>query len=165
MNKRIIIVLVLSLVSLSCQQSSNEEFQNCLKKEAYSVTTKFVLDLYYNKMSLSNFVDSYLSTSINNFAGVVQCFQKTDNLNIFSSNTGILTKLGLTLLYGSNCEKDLGPTLILLDTVLGNLKNIKTEYKELIINGLFTGLIGYQSFNDCKDSINAIKQVWSESRK
>ena len=74
-----------------------------------------------------------------------------------------MTKLGFSLLYESNCAKDVGPTLIILDQAIGNMKDIKNQWKQLLTNGLVTGMLSYQSFKDCKDAYDQIRDIWSRS--
>ena len=71
-----------------------------------------------------------------------------------------MSKLGLSILYASNCEKDLGPALIVLDNVIANLENINIEWKSALTNAFVFGLVGYQSFGDCKSAFENIIEIW-----
>jgi hypothetical protein len=160
----ILSVLLISLASMTVQTPDADAFKNysnCIKAELGSEATGFVLDLYYNKLSIGTFIEKYFQWSQRGDA--VKC------LKILGKPSEILhgvvksplTKLGYSLLYSSNCQKDLGPSLILLDQIIQNIKNIKSQWKQLLITAISTGIIGYQSFNDCKDAYINIKDIWS----
>ena len=142
-----------------------EIFSDCVKTEGFTHLTGLVLDLYYGKINFSNFVSKYLEWSMRSNTTVLSKCLPIMDLNksqlIFKS---ALNKVGLTLLYASNCEKDLGPAFMVLDSVIANLENVKAEWKQALMNTFTLGLIGYQSFQDCKSAFENIKDIWTSSQ-
>lgn len=161
MKNFLILALIISFSSFSFQFSAERinDFNKCLKAEYASEVTGYVLDLYYNKLTLASFIDSYFKWT--GRLEIMMCLEKLGKPSEYLQFNSILSKIGYTLVFSSNCEKDIGPGLILLDNVLANIKNIKTEWKNLLINALGTGLLAKQSYTDCTSAINAIKDIWS----
>lgn len=162
--KRFIILatLLISLISLSNQQSPAQDVSkmiDCIKVESFTHLTGIILDLYYNKITFKSFIDTYLEWSMR---ANVQEMNKCLPTEYYATSSNILSKLGLSLLYASNCEKDLGPSLIVLEQVIGNLENVKTQWKQALTNTLVFGLIGYQAFGDCKSALQNIRDIWSK---
>ena len=85
---------------------------------------------------------------------------KLENLQFSSS----LSKIGLTLLYASNCQKDLGPALMILDNVISNIENIKSQWKQALVSTFTFGLVGLQSSKDCVSAYESIKDLWTKTQ-
>ncbi len=167
MKVKIVISLILICLSQLTLQSLKvvlpkeqiRNYINCAKGEAVHEMTQFVFDLYYQKLTIPTFLEKLVEWNAKSSIEISQCLVELRDLT--NVNTGsVLTKLGLSLLYASNCSKDLGPALIILDNVIANLENVKAQWKELLTNGLSFGIIGYQSFKDCRDAAQAIADVW-----
>ena len=152
-------ILLASFISLTIQ-GDVQKYKECLKVEAVSNLSGLVLDLYYGKTSIPKFFEAFNEWSLRqDISSLTKCFVEGSlDISVFKS---ALSKVGLTLLYASNCEKDLGPAIMILDNVITSLENIKTQWKQAITNTLIFGLVGAQSYKDCKGSFEAIKNIWS----
>jgi hypothetical protein len=157
-------LLSFCLITVSIQQHvvADEKFTkatNCIKAEGFSDLTSFVLDLYYNKITFKHFISGVIEMMPKLLSDIDVCLLKNNifDLKWFKSS---VSKVGFTLLYSSNCQKDLGPTLIIFDNVIQSLKNIKTEWKTALTNAFMGALLAKQSLSDCKDAYEAIKQLW-----
>ena len=164
--KIIISLIIISLAQLTLQSSEiitpKEQIQkyiNCAKGESVHELTKIVFDLYYQKFTIPTFLEKLVEWNAKSSIEISKCLTEIKDLTKFETGT-VLTKLGLTLLFSSNCSKDLGPALILLDNIVANLENVKAQWKDLLTNGIIFGIIGYQSFKDCRDAAQAIADIW-----
>jgi hypothetical protein len=163
MKAYIILALIFaSMISMTHQQSKATNAIDCLKTEAFTHMTGLVLDLYYGKLTFGNFIEKYLAWSMRTTASQISSCVTQEVAKILSDTA--VSKVGYTLLYASNCEKDLGPAFIVFDIVLQNLQNIKAEWKTAIMNSFTLAIIGYQSYNDCQASFQAIKDLWTASK-
>ena len=45
--------------------------------------------------------------------------------------------------------------------MISNLQNIKEEWKSALTNALAFGLIGYQTYGDCKTAVETIIEIWN----
>ena len=158
-----LIIIFLAQFSLQSTEVSQKDqiqnYVNCAKGEAVHNLTQIVLDLYYSKLTIPSFLEKLVEWEAKGMINVSKCLVELKDLAKLQSGTA-LTKLGLSLLYSSNCSKDLGPALIILDNVIANLQNVKAQWKNLLINGVTFGIISYQSFNDCKAAAEAIADIW-----
>ena len=165
MRAKILISLILvCLTTLSIQEEiphkqQIENYIKCAKIESVQEITGLVMDLYYSKLTIPTFFGKLFEFNSKARVEISKCITEIKSLPRLTSGTA-LTKLGLTLLFSSNCTKDLGPALIILDSVISNLQNVKDQWKQLLVNGVTFGLIGYQSFKDCKSSFEAIRDIW-----
>lgn len=164
--KIIISLIIICLANLTLQSSEvisqKEQVQNylnCAKGEAVHELTQIVFDLYYQKLTIPTFLEKLFEWNAKSTIEISKCLTELKDLTNVKTGTA-LTKLGLSLLYASNCSKDLGPALIVLDNLIANLQNVKGQWKELITNGLTFGIIGYQSFKDCSAAAQAIAEIW-----
>lgn len=163
--KLLISLIVLALASLSCQHdvlSEKQQIQNfvkCGKTEAMHEISNLVYDLYYSKFTFPTFIEKLFEWNAKAKVHFSQCLTELQNLPNLVTGTP-LTKLGLSLLYTTNCSKDLGPALIVLDNVIANIQNIKGQWKQLLTNGLTFAIISYQSFKDCKAAAQTIAEIW-----
>lgn len=157
------LILITILFTTNCSYN-NHKFRKCLEStEIVSIFEEQLTDLYNNKISLNLLSENFQNWSAKeDFHALKKCMFENKKEKYQFSN-GILTKIGETILYATNCEKDVGPALIILDMALSNLKNIKNEWKNLIVNGLSLAFVGYQSFKDCREALESIKDIWSES--
>ncbi len=147
---------------ISAASSTNpiiEQIRKCNKTEGASKLAGLVADLYYNKMTLDVFVEKFLKWRTDMTADTLaKCFP--DGLVELKNDNSILNKLGLTVLLATNCEKDVGAALLLLDQVVTSFENIKTEWKTALLSTVMFGLLGRQTVSDCENSINQIINVW-----
>jgi hypothetical protein len=161
----IVLVLLACLVSFSLQVAQEltkeEKYFNCMKSEGLSHISGWVLDVYYGKLSTAEFMSKYLEWYMRTDSAVLnKCFPMIENKELIVKSA--ISKIGMTLLYASNCEKDLGPSFIVLDNVISNLQNIKTEWKSALVSTVTLGIIGFQSFKDCKSAIENIIDIWKQ---
>jgi hypothetical protein len=168
MKRFIILATIICLASFTVSQDVEkiEETLDCLKTESYTHLRGLVLDLYYGKVNFSIFVSKYLEwTSRSDSSILRKClpFFESQKSNLYLQSA--LSKVGMTLLYASNCEKDLGPSFIILDTIISNLENVNAEWKKALVNTLTLGLIGYQSVKDCRSALENIRDIWTHSHK
>jgi hypothetical protein len=162
MNKLLVLLCLTCLVNLSVSDSSIEDaFKtlDCISQETFKNLATSVLDFYYNKSSSKVFQDTFIGLVKDEIVTALQCVVQLVKKYPLKGNSAF-TKIGYTFLLASNCEKDVGATLVILDVVLASLKNIKTEWKNLIFGGISTALLGKQSYEDCKNSIEMIKNIW-----
>jgi len=164
--KYIFTILIVCLAQFTLQSSevvsSKDQIQNyinCAKGEAVHELTQIVFDLYYQKLTIPSFLEKLVEWNAKSTIEISKCLIELKDLTKFKSGN-VLTKLGLSLLFATNCSKDLGPALIVLDNVLANLQNLKAQWKDLLTNALTFGIIGYQSFKDCREAAQAISDVW-----
>lgn len=164
--KIILSLIVICLASFTMQSSDivspKEQIQNyinCAKVETVHELTQIVFDLYYQKFTIPTFLEKLVEWEAKSTIEISKCISELKDFTKVNEGTA-LTKLGLTLLYTSNCSKDLGPALIVLDNVIANLQNVKSQWKELLTNSIAFGIIGYQSFKDCKVAAQAIADIW-----
>lgn len=164
--KIIFSLLIICLAQFTLQSSEvvspKEQIQNyinCAKGEAVQEISQIVFDLYYQKLTIPTFLEKLVEWNAKSTIEISKCLTELKDLTKFKSGTA-LTKMGLSLLYASNCSKDLGPALIILDNVISNLENVKAQWKELLTNGLTFGIVGYQSFKDCRAAAQAIADIW-----
>lgn len=156
-----VLLVVLATVHTQVPKDSDlEKMSNCLKAEGVAQTTEFILDLYYNKITLKHFVDSYIKMVSNGKSIMCLTTYGGKVYNSYFANGSPLAKIGYSLLYESNCTKDLGPAFIVLDMALASLKNIKTQWKQFLMNGFMLGLVSKQSFGDCKVAYEQIRDIW-----
>jgi hypothetical protein len=82
-------------------------------------------------------------------AGIKEC-----QINEMAQVAGgdIIETTGVALLLLSNCSRDLGGTLLILDSIIQDPSDLVNDIFALI----FTGIIGYQAYNDCSQFINYI---------
>ncbi len=168
---RIKIILSLLIISIAqinlvftedaSPRTQIQKFFNCAKGEAIHDLSTLVFDLYYNRLNVPTFLEKLIDWNSKSQIDIFQCVVELKDLAKFESGR-ILTKLGLSLLFGSNCSKDVGPALIILDNVLENLQNVKEQWKQLVTNGVSFGIIAYQSFKDCKAAAETIKDIWTK---
>jgi hypothetical protein len=164
MRKNIIVlVLFACLVSFSLQQisrdSKEKEFLQCMKTEVFTHAPALALKLYYGKLTVAQFMSKFLEWYLRTDSSVLQmCFPMLQEKQLIIKST--FSKIGMSILYASNCEKDLGPAFIILDNVISNFENIKKEWKNALFNTITLGLVGYQSFKDCKSSVENIREIW-----
>jgi len=167
MNIKLYLTLIVICLAQFSLQSSEivspkqqiQNYINCAKGEAVHEITQIVFDLYYQKLTIPTFLEKLVEWKAKSIVNISQCLSELKGLTNFKSGT-VLTKLGLSLLYSSNCSKDLGPALIILDNVIANLQNVKSQWKDLLTNGVVFGIVGYQSFKDCKAAAQAIADIW-----
>jgi len=164
--KILISLIVICLAQLTLQSSEVvspkeqiQNFINCAKGEAVHELAQIVFGLYYQKLTIPSFLENLVEWNAKSSIEISRCLTELKDLPKVNEGT-VLTKLGLSLLYASNCSKDLGPALIVLDNVIANLENVKSQWKELLTNGVTFGIIGYQSFKDCKVAAQAIADIW-----
>jgi hypothetical protein len=164
---KFLITLTLTIVCLSAftNQKNNiskieiKNYYDCIDKSTIKKFSEITFDLYKSNINLSNFIGKLFTIEAKKISEIYQCF--TGQNKISPSNGTILTKIGLTLLYSSNCSKDVGPALIILDQTLAMLKDIETQWKDAVVNSIVFGMISYQSMNDCSAAAEAIRQIWS----
>jgi hypothetical protein len=162
----ILAILVLSTL-VSCQDSQDfQKLTNCLNKETVRQFSAFFFDLYINKVSLTDFIELY-KTSIkdSDVSKQLLCIREHGSeavLKFFlNDSNSVLSKLGFTLLYESNCAKDIGGAALLLDRALTDAKDIQKYWKTFAIDATLAALVSYQGWNDCKAAYEAIKDIWS----
>jgi hypothetical protein len=165
MNKIISACLILLLASLVTSTPTVSELENlkmCLNKESLEQLTGLVYDLYSNKLSFSTFVTKFLEANAD-YSESFKCVKTYggDAWKLIFSENSLLTKVGFTLLYESNCAKDAGVVLLLADKVLADIKDISRQWKDLVGAGIMAGLAGMQGYSDCKDAFEQIRDVWS----
>jgi uncharacterized protein YejL (UPF0352 family) len=166
MRKNLIILVILAcLVSFSLQETQEltkeEKYFNCMKAEGFSHIAGWVLDVYYGKITTTEFMSKYLDWYIRTDVSFLKkCFPLVENKQLLLKSA--FSKIGMTLLYASNCEKDLGPSFIVLDNVVSNLQNIKKEWKNALANTFTLGLVGFQSFKDCRSAVENIIDIWKQ---
>jgi hypothetical protein len=166
MRKNFIVIFLLAcLVSFSLQVAQEltkeDKYFNCMKAEGLSHISGWVLDVYYGKLSTTEFMSKYLEWYIRTDSSVLnKCFPLIENKELIVKSA--ISKIGMTLLYASNCEKDLGPSFLVLDNVISNFKNIKSEWKNALTNTFTLGLIGFQSYKDCKSAIENVIDIWKQ---
>ena len=115
-----------------------DKFTICLGTNYINEVTQTILDVYYNKLSIPTFFFKIIELRGKYLSKLNQCWESVQGPNLYLSTP--LSKLGYTLLYSTNCSKDLGPTLIILDSVLSNIENIKT------IDDLTTSSLAYDRY-------------------
>ena len=159
----IMLVIMTCLLSLSFQQKVSErkldKFFDCLKTEGIADVSGFLLDVYYGRHSSNNFMSKFLEWYIRIDTSVLQmCIPLLEDKTVFVKS--VFSKIGLSLLYASNCEKDLGPCFLILDNVIANFENIKKQWVDALVSSLTLGFAGFQSFKDCKAAVENIIEIW-----
>lgn len=150
-----LISIVICLISASYQTNlESKQLHDCANGEIVKLNN-LVMDLYYNKINLVSFIKEFIRIT-----------SKSDSLkkcitNIRVKSSTVLSKIGLTLLYESNCLKDVGPAFLILDNLISNLENIKTEWKSALVSAFVFGVTSFQSYNDCKSTIESIIDIWT----
>ena len=167
---KILIILSLFLVCFAAFTNANQitndkqvkSYYECVDKLTIKKFTDLAYDLYNNKITLSAFIGKLFTLEAKKLIEISQCATSIHGLTSSSSVSEgtILTKIGITLLYSSNCSKDVGPALIILDQTLAYLKDIKANWKDAIVSSVVFGVISYQSYNDCASAAEAIREVW-----
>ena len=167
---KFLIILSLFLVCVSAFANANQvtndrqikSYYECVDKQTIKKFTDLAYDLYNSKMTLPIFIGKLFTLEAKKITEISQCAAGIHGLKSSSSVSEgtILSKLGITLLYSSNCSKDVGPALLVLDQVLGYLKDIKAQWKDAIASSVVFGVISYQSYNDCAAAAEAIKEAW-----
>jgi hypothetical protein len=116
--KIILSLIIICLAQFTLQSSeviSTEEqiqnYINCAKGEAVHELTQIVFYLYYQKLTIPTFLEKLVEWNAKSYIALSKCLTELKSLPKVQSGT-VLTKLGLSLLYASNCSKDLGPALI-----------------------------------------------------
>ena len=71
-----------------------------------------------------------------------------ENLNLSLLHDDWLETAGYLFLATSNCFKDVGAELLILDSVIESFKD--KNYTDGVMNTVALGLIGYQGIQDCK---------------
>jgi len=161
-------LVCLSLFTNATQLSNNsnkneiKSYYDCVDKHTIKKFTDLAYELFDSQITLPSFIGKLFTLEAKKIVEISQCAANIKGLTTSVSNGTILTKLGLTLLYSSNCAKDVGPALIVLDQTLATLKNIKTQWKDAITNSIVFGIISYQSMNDCSAAAEAIREAWSQ---
>jgi hypothetical protein len=169
--KKYFFLSLLIIAFVNCSENTHSithanEDRNFLTKcfvdtQIVSKLTTNLIQFYEGEVNAGNIFQTIKNFAFNeNFR---DCYFE-HNLRNFSSQT-ILTKLGETILYATNCEKDVGPALIVLDMAISNLKEIKSEWKNFLINSVTFGFVGYQSLKDCKAAFESIEDIWSSAIK
>ena len=118
-------------------QKQIKNYYDCVDKHTIKKFTDLAYEMYNSKITLPSFIGKLFSLEAKKIVEVSQCASNISGIS--QANGTILTKLGMTLLYSSNCSKDVGPALIILDGVLVSLKNIKTQWKDAITNSIVFG--------------------------
>ena len=105
-----LIIIFLAQFSLQSTEVSQKDqiqnYVNCAKGEAVHNLTQIVLDLYYSKLTIPSFLEKLVEWEAKGMINVSKCLVELKDLAKLQSGTA-LTKLGLSLLYSSNCSKDL----------------------------------------------------------
>jgi hypothetical protein len=162
----ILCILILSTL-ISCQDSNKDiELANCLNKETVKQLSAFFFDLYVNKVSLESFIQAYKTSTLESeISKQLLCIRELGSDVVrqyfFKDSNTVLSKVGFTLLYESNCAKDVGGALILLDKAVGDLKGVSKNWQQFAVDAAMTAIVSYQGWVDCKSAYEAIRDIWS----
>ena len=127
----------------------------CVDKKTMKQFTDLAKEFFNTKITLKNFVAKLFTLEAKKMNEITDCLKNNSKL---SNDRTFLSKLGYSLLFASNCAKDVGPALIILDQVIALFEN--SQWKDALTNSVVFGVISYQSFNDCKAAAEAIRQAW-----
>jgi hypothetical protein len=156
-----LLFLFASLVSTHEITKNLDDLKNCLNHESVKELTGLVYDLYAHKFSLTEFVNTYISNSSYSEAFMCMKTHGGDLWKVLFRENSLLVKVGFTLLYESNCSKDVGVVMLLAEKVLSDIKDISKQWKELIGVSIMSGLATWQGYSDCKSAFEQIRDIWS----
>jgi hypothetical protein len=154
MNKLIIIAIIVAAVAASPREqflAKGKEILNsnpCYKAQIAPA----VLDLASNIKAYKSDNSFELLDVITSQIADIKINMDLCHINEVAEVAGadILEELGVGFLLLSNCSRDLGGVFLILDSIVQDPSDITNDIFALI----FTGIIGYQAFNDCSTFIN-----------
>ena len=99
----------------------------------------------------------HFSTLVKKIANTYNCIVENTAKTFSNSNDqSILAKIGMTNLYLSNCEKDLGAVFLLLDNLVADIKQSKKNWGEIVMLGIMEAITAKQGYSDCRGAVEYI---------
>lgn len=150
-NLVVLTILISSVLLINSQNivSANNALEKCGAESVLVAVTKMLNSFYHDKTNISALLSDsreiYTSMNIEQFSCLAKYFAEEK----FSFHSK-LSDFGFLLLETSNCLKDVGPVFILLDNVITSIQHQPRDWQDIIMSTVFTGLLSYQSYNDCK---------------
>ncbi len=155
---KIQIVLIL-LISSAFAQNASFSLTECLTNEGLTQLTGSVYDVYNNIITFESFTEKF--TDFITAENPLKCIN-TFAESVKNEDMSVLLKLGYTILLQANCSKTVGPALIVLDRAISAAKDIRNEWKDVLINGVMFGFITRQAYSDCSNAWVSIRDIWSK---
>ena len=132
-------LIVLATVSCHSDNGIKKETLKCFAKREMvdairAIKTGGVQNFIKSKLTLTGLVSS--------LGSVRQCLA-TNVSGMKSNGDSVLAKIGMTALYLSNCEKDVGGVFLILDNIVQEAQSGKPDWMSLVIETFMDGMLGY----------------------
>lgn len=166
---RLTLFIVLSLLALSNAsadlESIRSQFQQnqCLKENLISPLSSFSSRIFeLSSFEFSNSTETF-DERVQIAKELAALFSRIKEIKFeckldeiaASLHDDWLQSAGYLFLVASNCFKDVGADLLILDSAIKSFQG--KNYTDGLFNVLALGLLGYQSYNDCKPLVEFFK--------
>ena len=152
------IALIFLVGSVRSIEESKKNFAKCLGKKEIISTIQAIKSL-----GLQNFLKAKLSLKglMQTMKTAIECLGNVYNVETKSKSVhSVLQAIGMSSLYASNCEKDVGMVFLLLDNIVQQVQSEKKDWVGIVVESFMEYVVGQQTYGDCKDFYEYVRSLF-----
>lgn len=163
MLKHFILLAFVILSAANCRDY--DKLKRCAYKYIVPNISMLIGEVATEKLSLKAFVDAYIKLNMDaTFKQMTdQCGFDQMFSELIRDGSGFLGKVGLSTLFATNCSKDIGIALLVLDTAIAQIKTHE-NIPAILVNVVGFAITSLQGERDCVAAYQNIREIWSKTK-
>lgn len=159
--KAVLIIALVLVAAVSCETGDvKKKVATCFAGREFINAARSI-----KSMGLQNFIKNKITLpGIMSSLNVAYTCLRTVYKPSPSNDDSILTKIGISTLLASNCEKDVGMFFLLLDNLVQDVQSDKPDWVQAVMMSIMEYVVGQQGYADCQQMYEYIRHLFPSRR-